>query len=309
MGPRIMSQPASVQNATPVTINGELLPAWLLAREFNQLVNRLVSSGQPPNTDAARQQVLNDAMQNAVEILLLLQEADRTIAPLAKGLHRKRRDVWLKEHGGRDAAFKAFQVSPARPDALEAIISREIRYAELVGVVARAVPVPSEADCRAYFDGNPDQFHVPEKAVFQQIFRDNHGDPAAETTLMLRIQQAWQAGQPGEQLSRQFSRPTPAEPGRLFDFTRGRASPEWAELESTLFSLQPGKVSDVIRTGYGYHLVRLERVEPARDIPFEQAHASIGAHLHRERVEQQLGEKVDALRAAAVITGLPAESA
>jgi PPIC-type PPIASE domain len=137
------------------------------------------------------------------------------------------------------------------------------------------------------------------------VFRDNHGDPANEFALLLRVRQQWVAGAPAELLGRQFGRPIPPEPGRFFDFTRGQGGGDWAEMEQTLFALKPGEVSDVLRTGYGYHLLRLERVEPARSIPYDEARTSIAAHLHRERVEQTLGVKVDALRAAAILTGLP----
>ncbi len=74
---------------------------------------------------------------------------------------------------------------------------------------------------------------------------------------------------------------------------KGRMVPEF---DDTQFSLEPGEVSDPVRTRYGFHVIRVEGVREG-DVPVEEAkreigeklmHAEYGQRLARQAAEQAL---------------------
>jgi parvulin-like peptidyl-prolyl isomerase len=73
------------------------------------------------------------------------------------------------------------------------------------------------------------------------------------------------------------------------------------EFEDVVFKMQPGEVSDIFLSQFGYHIVKVLDRRESRPIPFEQ----VRDHLVNELLQQHQGEAVDAfvdkLKESAVI--------
>jgi peptidyl-prolyl cis-trans isomerase D len=72
--------------------------------------------------------------------------------------------------------------------------------------------------------------------------------------------------------------------GDLGFFPRGRMVPPF---EEAAFSLEPGVISEVIRTTHGLHLIRVEEKQAAMVVPFEEVRDEIARDLIRR--EEALG--------------------
>jgi len=81
--------------------------------------------------------------------------------------------------------------------------------------------------------------------------------------------------------------------GELGLFGPGRMVPDF---ERVAFSLEPGQVSDVVKTQYGYHIILVtERKEgPAK--PFDQVKEQIKATLRNKGLQEQVQGHFDQLR-------------
>lgn len=103
-------------------------------------------------------------------------------------------------------------------------------------------------------------------------------------------------------LARQFSEDpgSKAKGGDLGFFSKGRMLPEF---EKTAFALPVGKISEPIKTEYGYHLIKVEEKRGAVTREFEQVKNDIVKHLiAKERSAKALGEIEAAMKAGEQIT-------
>ena len=66
--------------------------------------------------------------------------------------------------------------------------------------------------------------------------------------------------------------PTALQKGELGVFRKGQLYPE---VEAALFRLKEGKLSDIVETEAGFHIVKCGKIHPAETIPFKKAQAKI----------------------------------
>src|SRR5699024_888328 len=59
--------------------------------------------------------------------------------------------------------------------------------------------------------------------------------------------------------------------------------------EQALFSLQPGQISQPVRTRFGWHLIQLEAVRPAKVKPFDDP--AVQKTLKAQYRQQQAGQR------------------
>lgn len=197
----------------------------------------------------------------------------------------------------------ADSLDDARRQAAEALVIREVLLQEAArqGIegttpeetierlleAAVVTPEPDEATCRRYFDNNRRKFRSPDLYEAQHILLaaapdDEEARAAAKHKAQTLLDRIETAPESFEDLAREHSAcPSSASGGHLGQVTRGSTIPEF---ETFLCSLEDGELcSAPVETRYGYHIVRLLRRIPGRDLPFEAARERIADYL-REHV-------------------------
>jgi len=76
------------------------------------------------------------------------------------------------------------------------------------------------------------------------------------------------------------------------------------EFEAVVFALNPGEISDVFRTPFGYHIAKVYEKRPAGPLPLQEVRGDIEELLFRAKKERAMEQFLDHLRARATIEGL-----
>ena len=83
--------------------------------------------------------------------------------------------------------------------------------------------------------------------------------------------------------------------GDLSWITQGQTVPEF---EKTAFSLAPGQVSDLVKTQYGFHIIKVLEKETAHTKPFEEVKDSLRAPLLLTQADKLASDTADQVSAA-----------
>ena len=95
-------------------------------------------------------------------------------------------------------------------------------------------------------------------------------------------------------LARQYSDGPSAETaGLLGTFRPGELLPGF---EEAVAQLQPGEISDVVRTRVGLHIIRLEARQAGTMRPFEEVQEEIKSEILRDKTERKYQEWLESLR-------------
>jgi len=162
---------------------------------------------------------------------------------------------------------------------LRQALHRELLFdGVLQRVGARRLTV-SQIDARLYYELHTEKFFVPEQRSARHILITINDDFEENNRLMARARIDRIAEKLGrsphrfaDQARKHSECPTAMEGGRLGNVLRGQLFPQ---LDSALFSMREGAISDVLETEVGFHLLWCEKTIPARAIPFSKAEPRI----------------------------------
>lgn len=84
--------------------------------------------------------------------------------------------------------------------------------------------------------------------------------------------------------------------------------------EEATFTMKPGEISDLVRSDFGYHIIKLIAVKPSKSLPFEQVREKIADNLRQlkaadryaelaEKFSNTVYEQSDTLKPAADLAG------
>ena len=153
----------------------------------------------------------------------------------------------------------------------------------------------TEDDLKLNYQSNIDRYKLEDRAHVAHILFKTVGKTDAEVAEIRKkaedVLARAKRGQNFADLARQYSEDTTKENGGDLNWiNRGQTVPEF---EAAAFTLPKGAISDLVKTQYGFHIIKVIDREMARTQPLEEVKGAIEEQLRQQRA-QQLGETLSA---------------
>jgi peptidyl-prolyl cis-trans isomerase D len=141
------------------------------------------------------------------------------------------------------------------------------------------------------YNNNINLYQTPEQIRASHILFNVAGkDEAAVRAQADTVLQQAKAGGDFAELAKKFSEdPGSRDKGGDLDyFGRGRMVPEF---EAAAFALEPGQVSDLVRSQFGFHIIKLADKRPGVTRTFDEVRPQIEEQLRAQRAGDQLATR------------------
>lgn len=286
------------------TVNGDKITMDELTQQVNELKTMYEQQGidfSGDNGQTLMDSLEKDTLEQMIETKIMLQEAKKIKKLEAQDIQEEVKE--LKEQFPSEDDYKNFldQVK---------LSEEEVAYILfLQDEVTKDVAPPSEEDLRKYYDENQELFSQPEQLEVRHIlfFVDDgtKGLPAQHSDEEARqmaddVIALLDEGSDFAVLAKEKSEDTSTkEEGGLYSATE---SSTVTEFYTAAAALAEGEYTgEPVKTDYGYHVIKLEKVIPAQVQPFEEVREALVEQLTDQAKQEKFSQKIQEAKDNAVI--------
>ncbi len=214
--------------------------------------------------------------------------------------------------------LKAFYDSHLKSYANSIPEQRKVKYAMIdLAKIASGVQVTQD-ELQSYYNQHRDEYRVPEQAKVSHILiktplpaPDGKVDEKGVAEAQKRaedILKQLKAGANFEELAKKYSEDpgSAKEGGSLGWIGKGRTVPEF---EKAAFSQPIGKVGDLVKSSYGFHIIRVDARQDAHMKTLEEVKDQIEPILKQQKAQEIAQKQADELLQQAKTKGLDAAAA
>jgi peptidyl-prolyl cis-trans isomerase D len=261
----------------PVAEFEELIRQSLLEQKFRKLVTDGISVGPAELQDEFRNKNEKVKLDYA---LIKPEELEANITP-------------------DEAEIKAsFEKNKSKYQVPE---KRVVRYALVdVNQIRQSLQI-SDDQLKVHYQQNIQQYQVPNRVHAEHILLMTVGKTDAEVEEIKKkaedILSQVKKGAKFEDLAKKYSEDpgTKDKGGDLGWLVQGQTVPEF---EKVAFSLQKGQISDLVKTQYGFHIIKVLDKETAHTKPFEEVKNQLRFELVPNLADKQASDVADQMSAA-----------
>lgn len=294
--PSVKAVPAELPEVI-ARINGEVVKRDELQVAVRTLEQRAGAPVPPDQRDTVYRQVLD----RLVGYRLLVQET-RARKLSAPPWEVDKRVSEIKGQFPTEQAFtdmlrqRGLTLEKLRLEAGETIAVNAMLEKEFENAI-----VSSDADIQKFYAENKPRFQEQESVRASHILIRAEQTADAPTKANARavvedLERQIKKGAVFADLAKKHSQDPGSAPGGgdLGFFARGQMVPAF---DKAAFSTKPGKVSAIVETPFGFHLIKVAETKPARALGFEEVKGQIAEYLKQQVREQKSEAFVGRLKA------------
>jgi peptidyl-prolyl cis-trans isomerase C len=285
------------------TVNGSVIPKQTLEREVRLFTDRMVRQGrQVPDVQVPV--LRNEILDSLIDQELLYQDSQKQHMQVDKNAVNDKYDEIKK----RFKTEQEFKDAIAKMDVTEAEIRSQLKKGLAIDELLKSKVVKdvqvTEAEAKKYYDEHTDQFKQAEQVkashILIQVAPDASDEKKAEAKKKIEaVQEKLKKGEDFATVAKESSEgPSKSRGGDLGFFQRGQMDKAFEEVA---FALEPGTISDVVETRFGYHIIKVDEKKPATTGSFSDEKDKIEQYLKQQKTREKIEAYLEDLRKNAKI--------
>jgi peptidyl-prolyl cis-trans isomerase C len=306
------SQPAGAQPAPPqpaaikpmpaqmpdvlARVNGEAIERW----EFDNAVKRMEARAGAPVPPEKRDEILRGVLDQLVAFHLLAQESRARKIPIPDTDVDARVGEIRKSFPSEQAFTQTMAAQGLTVDQVRTQARASLEVAKVVEAEVTTKVAVQDAEVNAFYQQNLERFKQGDTVHASHILigLPPNATPDQKTEAKTKAQAALKQVRGGADfatVARAQSQDSGSAQngGDLGFFPKGQMTPPF---EAAAFTLNPGAVSAVVETQFGYHVIKVHERRPPRTAPFAEVSGQIKDFLIQGQREQKLQQFVEQVK-------------
>lgn len=211
---------------------------------------------------------------------------------------------YLKSAPSEEAFTRQLTTRGMTLDQFKGRIQEGLVCEEVVDRDLKSKVTVTDEQTKKFYDDNGAQFEEPERVRASHILIGTQ-DPVTRAELSEekkkekrqladKLLERAKKGEDFAKLAKENSDdPGSRDKGGEYTFGRGQMMPEF---EKTAFALEPGKISDIVTTSYGYHIIKLSEKLPAKKSAYADISTKIKEQMVFEETQKKLPDYIEKLK-------------
>jgi len=288
-----------------VTINSTKIVESVVEKKMAPYINRMTSAGREM-TNEIRSQIRQSVLDRIImEQLIDEKLAAKKIEVAEPEIQAKVEEIAKQERMSMEELVKALMEKGGMTlDEFKQQIRSGVGFEKLMEAEADGkIALATEDELKKYYEENIWRYKKPDQVRASHILiktegLDEAGVAEAKKKIDGILKQAKDGANFGELAKTHSEDPGLKSNGGEYVFARGQMVPEF---EEAAFSLNEGKISDVVKTKYGYHIIKLSEKIPAITQSLEDVKSQISTALDRPKKRDFSKAYVENLKSEAKI--------
>lgn len=267
-------------------------------------IKRQVKADLSYFNEEQKHQLKKSVLDRLIQRELISEEAlSKNLKPNDQALKAKLEEIY-KRFESDEQRNKFFESSNVSKERFEQEIANDMAIESyLKGHVFKDVTT-NEKEALDFYNSNTDKFQVPEQVKARHILFKVAQDAKEEEVNKAKakaekVLAEAKKGADFAQLAKENSEgPTKEKGGDLGFFSRGQMVKPF---EDSAFSLKPNEVSELVRTQFGFHIIKVEEKKEASTASFEEVKNNLSQYLVAQKQQEILAKKLAELKEKAKV--------
>ena len=313
-----LTAPEEPADSVAVTVNGADITEAEVQKIVQPQLARMAQQNQklPPGLKETLEKQFRQQILDQIIVRQLLEEKSKEANIVVSEEDVINQIKQLLAAQGPGMTLEQFKKTTAESgrsfDEIKKQVEKGMVYQKIVDAQWAGKINITEEDAKKHYDENPTQFEVKEQVRASHILitpktdeagADPNQEKAKAKTKAEDLLKQIKEGADFAALAKANSDCTSAaQGGDLNFFGKGQMVPPF---EKAAFALETGKVSDIVETRFGYHIIKVTDRKEAGTTSFEQAKAGLIQQLAQKKQAELTNKYIDSLKAAASIVYPP----
>ena len=270
------------------TVNGEPVPYSAIEEAVDGTVREWEKRSGKKADDQVRMEITRIVLSNTIRDVIIRQECQKYMIEVSDEELDRELLKHMLQYGGKKQFEENLAANNLSLDIIKTKLWSAVAAKKLVNeVVVSRIDVTDE-DIAKLYEATKGRFYTPPSAELSHIVIEVPEDATAEQYAEAKakaelVLKKLREGADFAEMAREYSDdPNKMEGGKIGVLRPGRMP---SEFDAAAFALKQGEISDVVKTKYGYHIIKAGNVTPESIVPLEDAKEGITLLLKKTKIE------------------------